>query len=135
MIVVDVNVLAYLHLAGDHTSEAEQALIRDPEWAAPGLWRSEFRNVLVLYVRKRILTLSDARTLMNSALELMEGHEFEVDSGEVFDVLGRTNLSAYDAEYAALAETLDVRLVTADRRLCEAIPLRAISLIDFAATG
>ena len=135
MIAVDVNVLAYLYLAGDHTLEAEKALIRDPEWAAPALWRSEFRNVLILYVRKRIVTLGDARSLMGYALDRMKGREFEVDSDDVFDVLARTNLSAYDAEYAALAEALDVPLVTSDRQLLRAFPERSVSLTDFASVG
>lgn len=37
MIVVDTNVLAYLLLTGEHTSEAEQVLAKDPVWAAPVL--------------------------------------------------------------------------------------------------
>ena len=135
MIVVDANVLAYLYLAGDHTEEAEQALIRDSDWAAPGLWRSELRNVLILYVRKRILTLAEARTLMHAALDLMEERTFEVESGDVFNVLARTSVSAYDAEYAALAKSLDVRLVTSDRQLLRAVPELAVSLREFASGG
>lgn len=45
MIVVDSNVLAYLYLPGEHTAAAERLLEREPEWAAPVLWRSEFRNI------------------------------------------------------------------------------------------
>ena len=46
MIVVDTNVLAYLYLPGEHSAIAEALLERDHEWAAPVLWRSEFRNIL-----------------------------------------------------------------------------------------
>ncbi|MCO6439628.1 MAG: hypothetical protein J5I81_00810 [Nitrococcus mobilis] len=51
MIVADTNLLIYILLAGEHTLAAERVFQRDPEWAAPLLWRSEFRNVLALYLR------------------------------------------------------------------------------------
>lgn len=56
MIVVDTNIIAYLYLPHDCTDAAERLLIKQPEWAAPLLWRSEFRNVLALYLRKGVLT-------------------------------------------------------------------------------
>jgi len=46
MIVVDTNVIAYFWLPGEYTTFAERALNKDNEWAAPILWRSEFRNIL-----------------------------------------------------------------------------------------
>ncbi len=46
MIVVDSNVLAYLYLPGEYTAAAEVLLEHDSDWAAPILWRSEFRNIL-----------------------------------------------------------------------------------------
>ena len=57
MIVVDVNVLAYLYLPGPFTASVEKLLLRDAQWAAPRLWRSEFRNILATYMRKDMLTL------------------------------------------------------------------------------
>jgi predicted nucleic acid-binding protein len=44
----------------------------------------------------------------------------------VIDALERHGLSAYDAQYLALAEQLDVSLVTLDRRLAVAAGSRAI---------
>ncbi len=51
MICVDVNVIAYLLIAGDKTELAQQAWAKDPQWRLPSLWRHELLNVLAAYVR------------------------------------------------------------------------------------
>ena len=63
MIVVDTNVIAYLLIPGQHTAAARTTLTRDPEWAAPVLWRSALRNVLALYLRKGELSLRQATSV------------------------------------------------------------------------
>ncbi len=50
MIVVDTNLIVYLYLESKHSPLAEQVLMKDPEWHAPLLWRSEFRLAQVLGV-------------------------------------------------------------------------------------
>ena len=76
MIVVDVNVLAYLWLPGDMTLYAERTLHRDPEWIAPFLWRSEFRNILAGYMRRGTLTGEAARRSLEGAESQMTDREF-----------------------------------------------------------
>jgi hypothetical protein len=58
--VVDTNVIGYLFLSGEQSLFAEDALKKDNERAAPTLWRSELRNVMILYIRKNLLTLEQA---------------------------------------------------------------------------
>lgn len=52
MIVVDVNVIAYLLIDGPETPNVEDLLVWDAEWAVPLLWRSEWRSVLAGYLRR-----------------------------------------------------------------------------------
>jgi len=133
MIVVDTNLIAYLYLTSDHSTQAERALLMDPLWVAPLLWRSELCNVLVLYVRKKRLTLADAWQIMEEALRLMEGREYEIPSHEVLALAAASTCSAYDCEFVALAKDLNIPLVTADRQILAQFPDVATSLAAFIA--
>ena len=128
MIVVDSNVLAYLYLPGEYTAAAEALLEHDPEWAAPILWRSEFRNILVGYMRRKAISFEQANSLQREAESLLEGSEFELDSLTVFELARDSDCSAYDCEFVALAMKLDTKLVTMDKKLLRAFPKRAIAL-------
>lgn len=128
MIVVDSNVVAYLYLPGDHTAKAEALLERDADWTAPLLWRSEFRNILAGYMRRKMLTLEEARALQLEAESLMAGTEHDVDSGLVLQLVRDSDCSAYDCEFVALAMALGVQLVTVDAKLLRAFPTHAVGL-------
>jgi predicted nucleic acid-binding protein len=131
MIVVDTNVIGYLYLTSERSRQAEQALRKDPQWAAPLLWRSEFRNVLTLYLRRKILSLDIAQQIMGEATSLMLGHEYQVASPQVLDLVAMSTCSAYDCEFVALAQDLGVPLVTVDRQVLNQFPAMAKSLGDF----
>ena len=128
MIVVDTNVIGYLFLSSEQSLLAEHALKKDSEWAAPILWRSELRNVLTLYMRKNIITLEQAQRIMNGALELLRGREYEVSSYEVLRLASESKCSAYDCEFIAAANDLKVPLVTVDRQLLREFPTVAVPL-------
>jgi predicted nucleic acid-binding protein len=122
MIVVDTNVIAYLFLTGAHSDLSESLLKHDPDWVAPGLWRSEFRNVLTLYLRKKILGIQDSLEIMEAAEQLMSGSEFEVPSAPVLQLAAESGCSAYDCEFIALAHYFRVPLATSDRVLLRQFP-------------
>ena len=128
MIVVDTNVVAYLYLPGDHTEKAEALLEQDPDWAAPLLWRSEFRNILAGYMRRKTLTFEAARDVQLEAENLLAGAEHEVDSRLVLGLVRDSDCSAYDCEFVALAMTLGAKLVTMDTKLLKAFPKYAVAL-------
>lgn len=127
MIVVDTNIVAYLYLPGDFTARAETLLKQDPEWAAPLLWRSEFRNILAGYMRRKTLTFDQAREIQLEAEGLLAGNEHEVDSQRVLELVRDSDCSAYDCEFAALASRLGVKLMTMDAKLLKAFPKLAVT--------
>ena len=128
MIVVDSNVLAYLYLPGEYTAAAEALLEQDSDWAAPILWRSEFRNILAGYLRRKAITFEQANSLQREAESLLEGAEFELESFAVLELVRDSDCSAYDCEFIALAKKLDTTLITMDKKLLRAFPKRAIAL-------
>lgn len=131
MIVVDTNVIGYLFLSSKKSILAERALQKDNAWAAPILWRSEFCNVLSLYMRKELLNLEQAQQIMDSALKLLSGREYAVPSHEVLRLAAKSNCSAYDCEFIATANDLEVPLITVDKQLLREFPAMAISLDSY----
>jgi predicted nucleic acid-binding protein len=131
MIVVDTNIIGYLYLTSERSTQAEDALLKNAHWVAPLLWRSEFCNVLALYIRKDILSLEDAVRIMETATTLMQGNEYEVASLQVLRLVAGSTCSAYECEFVALAQDLNIPLVTVDKRILEQFPKYTISLDEF----
>jgi predicted nucleic acid-binding protein len=129
MIVVDTNILAYLYLPTEHTQKVEALLAKDPEWIAPTLWRSEFRNMLARYLRKSLLTFDQAFEIQNEAESLLQNNEFIVTSLDVLQLVQNSECSAYDCEFVALAQNMNVKLITLDKKVLKNFPETAIPLL------
>jgi predicted nucleic acid-binding protein len=128
VIIVDTNIITYLFIEGEHTANAEKALRKDRDWAAPLLWRSEFRNVLSFYIRQKHLAFDRAAKLMNEAMYLLSDNEYDVSSLEVLRLSDLSGCSAYDCEFIALAKDLGVLLITLDKKIIKAFPDHTVSL-------
>jgi len=131
MIVVDTNVIAYFLIPGKHADVAEQLFDKEPNWFAPRLWRSEFRNVLVNSLRANYLSIQECFYMMTKAEMLMEEREYEVESTQVLTMAGDSLCSAYDSEFLSLAREFKTRLITWDKKLIQQFPELAISAEDF----
>ncbi|ABC44538.1 putative nucleic acid-binding protein [Salinibacter ruber] len=123
-------ILAYA-LVGvpEHTPAVNRLLDLDLAWAGPPLWRNELRNVLLQYIwvpetdrPGDAVTLGDAQRKMHLAETLIGERTFGVESDAVLDIAQTTGLSAYDGEYVALAQEVDVPLVTTDGAILQAVP-------------
>lgn len=133
MIVVDTNLIIYLFFTGEHTTQVEKAFRKDPEWVAPLLWRSEFRNVLAYYLRKGVISLHQVYLIMEKALQMMMGREFDVISYHVLNLVNTSECTAYDCEFIALAQDLKVPMVTLDQQILSQFPGTALSLDEYIA--
>jgi predicted nucleic acid-binding protein len=131
MIVVDTNIIAYLHISGKFTPSALLLLERDPYWIAPPLWQSEFRSVLVNYVRHNVMTLEVSTELMKQALSTMQDREIAPANELVLSLAVHSTCSSYDCEFVALAEETNSLLITVDQQIINSFPPTAILLDEF----
>ncbi len=131
MIIVDTNIISYLLLPATYTDSVDALYEAEPKWAAPLLWKSEFRNVLALYLRKKLITLEKALLLQESAESLMAQNEFDVPSPQIISLINESSCSSYDCEFVALAHHFNSKLVTQDKKLLREFPSTAMPVSDF----
>jgi predicted nucleic acid-binding protein len=131
VIVVDTNVIHYCWVRGQNTEIAQAVRKLDPEWHAPILWRSEMRNVLTAYLRHKLLSRAQIEAILGTAGRALAECEHAIADNLVLDVVASSTLTAYDAEFVALATALDVPLVTADKAVLKAFPERTLTMEGF----
>lgn len=133
MIVVDANILIYSLIEGDYTPQINKLLEIDTDWRTTGLCLHETVNVLATYQRRGILTLAQCKKLLAHAEHFMEVAQCEVKMDAALAVAAKYSITGYDAQYVALAQSLNAALITEDRKLREAVPEIAFSLREFLA--
>lgn len=119
MIVVDASVLATALADDADDGDRTRARLRGEQLAAPELLDLEVASVLRGQMRAGSL---DAR---RADLALADLDALPIQRAPHRQLIRRCwqlrdNLTIYDAAYVALAEALDVDLLTADRRLAKA---------------
>ena len=122
MIVVDTTIIASLYLENPHKQEIEALLVKDSQWVAPMMWRSEFRNLLASHMHQGSIRLDEALTIMAACEELMERMEYKPTSPHVLSLVQVSGCSAYDCESVAIARDLGTVLVTFDWNLLKSFP-------------
>jgi predicted nucleic acid-binding protein len=79
-------------------------------------------------MRQGMLSLEQAIDIHQSAQDLLVDNEYDVSPLQVLRLSKESGCSAYDCEYVALAQHLNVRMVTADKQLLKAFPESAMAL-------
>jgi predicted nucleic acid-binding protein len=135
VIVVDTNVITAAFLRSEDRRRARVVLEEDREWRVPPLWRSEFLSACRHGIRVAGMKPARCAEAFNTALALFGPGEVQPDPYRVLAAVGRIPaLSSYDAEFLALAQQLDCRVVTQDldfiRYAARIEPGRVISLLE-----
>lgn len=131
MIVADTNVVIYLMIEGQKTEMAQRTFRRDSNWAIPSLWRHEFLNVLATLVRQGGVEIEDAIDVWHTSTQLLAFGEQDVDMLHALRLASLYNISAYYAQYVALALDLNVPYVTEDQQILRIFPNTALSMQKF----
>jgi predicted nucleic acid-binding protein len=131
VIVVDTNIIHYCWVRGQNTEVAQAVRQKDPNWHVPILWHSELRNVLTAYLRRGLLTRAQIVEILGVADQALAEGEHIIPDNRVLDIVASSTLTAYDAEFVALAVALSVPLVTADKAVLKGFPDRALSMEAF----
>jgi predicted nucleic acid-binding protein len=130
VICVDASVaIKWLFSTEQHSAQARALLVasfRDREpLVAPPLLLSEVTNALRQRIRRGLLELSEARSLLTGFQELHVRIRLlapDVLYDRALVLASERGLSAtYDAQYVALAQLLGTPLWTADERLVAAV--------------
>lgn len=133
MLVPDASAAALLFGSATRDArvlDARRALYDDPDWAVPEHWRIEVMSVLRGLTLGRRMAENEARRAITwlgriSVLTLPTSPHL----ARIWEL--RSNLSAHDACYVAVAEAHDLTLLTADARIARSgvarCPIRVIA--------
>ena len=133
MIVVDANILIYSLIEGDYTPWIQKLRERDKDWRTTALCLHEIVNVLATHERREVLTLVQCRALLGHVERFIKVAQCEVVMDTALAVAAEYAITGYDAQYVALAQSLNVPLITQDRKLQKAVPGIAVSIQEFLA--
>ena len=131
MLVVDTNIVVRLVCESEHTALARHAQMLDPVWVLPSLWQHEFLNVLIQMEQHQDASEPMALEIWRATRGEFARQERAVDMERALHLAVAHRITGYDAQFVALAEELEVPLLTEDRELLRKFPKRAVSLETF----
>lgn len=131
MIVADANLIIYLYVAGPLAAMGKAAWAKDPDWRTAPLWRCELTSAVLKMIRAGVLDEQDAHEAMNNASSEITPREVHASQQRVLRLALQYGISAYDAQYVALAEMLGVPCVTAGAALARKASAFCVPLTDF----
>ena len=131
MIVVDINLIAYLYIKGDGTQLAQSVYRKNPNWSLPSLWRHEFLNILSTFVKEGGMPLPHAGRIWDHAIDRFLHSEQTIDYKRALVLSNQFKISSHDAQYLELADRLNITFVSEDAKLKKVMPHRVSSSKEY----
>ncbi len=126
MIVADSNLIVSCVLESEATEWALRLRKKDGEWHVPVLWRYEVMNIFATLIKARQLDAATAESLFSGLSAALRPTEGEASPEDVFALADAHKITAYDAQFVALAQSLQCPLYTQDKELLRKFPGLAV---------
>jgi hypothetical protein len=127
MIVVDSTVVTFLFLEGELTEAVKELHRIDPDWVTPPILNHEMLNILAV-VGTADKTVAPMEEIWRGIRALIGPRQQVPDPLRSLRLAIELHVSGYEAQYFALAEQLNIPLVTEEKRLLELVPGRCLSI-------
>jgi predicted nucleic acid-binding protein len=125
-VVLDASALVYaIRATVPSAAGLRRRLVEEPSHA-PHLIDAEVGNVLRRHVLAGEISPSDAKTLLDDGATLVDMRHETSEALRAAAWRRRDNLSFYDALYVALAQAMDLPLLTVDAKLMRAPKLPCV---------
>lgn len=130
MILIDTNIAVSFWIETDWTESVRQLFSRDDNWHTETYCLVEFSNVLTTYARQQLLSENRAKVLLYEAESFLSAGFHTANHHDALSLALRLKVSAYDARFLIIAQSLNLPLITEDKRLRNAAPLLTQSVQD-----
>ena len=120
--ILDASVAAKWFTEEENAEEALSLLGGGNALHAPDYFRLEMDSIFCKWIRRGIISADDAKLSRETLRQVpIQEHPFAPLQDSAYTIASQTGQSIYDCLYVALAALLKGRMVTADRRLYDAM--------------
>ncbi|MDP2168565.1 MAG: type II toxin-antitoxin system VapC family toxin [Thermodesulfovibrionales bacterium] len=120
--IVDASVAAKWFTEEEYSANALALLNRGHELQAPDFFMLEMDGIICKWIRRGIINVDEGEEVRSTLNRVpLQKHPFGPLRDSAYSIAVSTGRSFYDCLYVALAALLKGRMVTADRKLYEAL--------------
>lgn len=122
VLIVDASVAAKWFIDEEYSEAALSVLKEKNRLHSPGFLLLEMDSIICKWIRRGVVTAEEGTELRDALRRYpIQNHPFASYLDSAFAIANETGQSIYDSLYLALAVLLRARMVSADRRLYEAV--------------